>query len=225
MRKDFKKYRVLIILLVIFILVYGIVTYYNNHKSIYIDNTKDLVYTYYEDKDYEKEVPKLNVKNISNEINNQIEEFVVDYINKETNKIYYKYQVNGNILSVIVIIEDYSIEGSANYSFLSYVIDLKKLKVLDNNDILELFNRREDKIINNLNDQFKVYYQDEIDNKIIDNISYEQFLNIHEITNFKDEIHYYIEDGKLYIYLDYIEWASEETLDYFLEVGYIFLVD
>ncbi len=219
--KDIKKYILLFVVIFLIILVYGI--YQLSRNNILIDKSKDIVYTSYVDEDNEKMIPQINIKRISDTINNEIDNFTKDYINIDTNKITYKYQVNGNILSLIVIIEDYSIEGPANSSFLSYIIDLKRLKVLNNKEILDLFNYNEEDIINYMNDFFKDSYQVELDNKVINNITYEDYLKIHEITDFKNEIYYYIENGKLYVYFDYLEWAADkETVDVFVEQGYIF---
>ena len=130
--KDIKKYMLLFVTIFLIILVYGI--YQLSRNNILINKSKDIVYTSYLDEDNEKMIPQINIKRISDTINNEIDNFIKDYIDKDTNNITYKYQVNGNILSLIVIIEDYSIEGPANSSFLSYIIDLKRLKVLNSKE-------------------------------------------------------------------------------------------
>ena len=74
-----------------------------------------------------------------------------------------------------------------------------------------------------MNDKFKSYYDDSIKKNIIkSNITYNKYLQLHEISNFKDQMYCYISKGKLHIYLDYNEWPSNETINYFANIGHDF---
>ena len=55
---------------------------YMNYFQI-LDNSKEIVYLYYSNEEYNHKVPAVNIKKISNEINNSIYEFVNPYIDKE----------------------------------------------------------------------------------------------------------------------------------------------
>ena len=225
-KKNNIKILIGIIILIIFIIfIYGIQLLFSNKSTndLLIDKSKDIVYTSYENTEYEKEVPSLNIINISDEVNNSINEFVKSYISKKANRISYHYQINGNILSLFTIIEDFQVEGSADVHYLSYIIDLKKLKILTNKEILDMFQTDEGSLIEVLNNNFKSYYETEKNKKIIPiDMSYEEYLTSHEITNFSDQMYYDISDSKLKIYLDYNQWTSYETENYLTNVGYIF---
>ena len=221
-------YMVFAIIAIFILLIYGIslLSNRNDTKSLLIDKKHDIVYTSYENKEYDKQVPAVNIKDISNDINVNINNFVEPYIDKMTNKIYYNYQINGNILSLIVILENYEIEGPADVRYMAYTIDLKELKVLSNEDIYNLFGFNEEYLLRVLDNNFKSYYKDAKNKKIFDSsISYEEYLRLHEITNFRDQIYCYIDNGKLNVYLDYNEWASNETEDYFVSIGHVFVVE
>ena len=56
-------------------------------------------------------------------------------------------------------------------------------------------------------------------------MTYEEYLNIREITNFTNETYLYIKDGKLYVYFDINKWASEETLFYLEKTNNYFVIE
>ncbi len=217
--------KIFIFIVAIFLLVlliYGISLLSNRNNNVLLDSSKPIVYTTYKNSELNKDIPQVNIKKISDDINNQIIEFTNPYKDVETNAIKYNYEVNGNVLSLIVIIENYEIEGPADTIFLSYNIDLKKLKVLSNEELLKLFNYDENTMLETINKNFNDYYQDELDKRIIKNMTYEEYLNIHEIYDLRNQMYYYVKEGKLNIYVDFLEWASEETEDYFVDKSYIF---
>ena len=121
-KKNNIKILIGIIILIIFIIfIYGIQLLFSNKSTndLLIDKSKDIVYTSYENTEYEKEVPSLNIINISDEVNNSINEFVKSYISKKANRISYHYQINGNILSLFTIIEDLQVKRRNDIHYLS----------------------------------------------------------------------------------------------------------
>ena len=224
MKKDsnYKKYLYLIFILIFLIVSFGIYKLSNTNKSPLLDKNKEIVYLYYNNDELDQKVPAVNIKNISNNINNSINEFANKYLDKEYN-IDYHYNISGNILSLLIIVSDYSREGSPDYTFRSYIINIKELKVLNNEEILDLFNINMDNLVNKLNSQFMDYYNDEINKDIIDkNISYEDYLKSHEINNFNDQIYFDVVNSKLEVYIDFNEFASIEKNYYFNDIGHIF---
>ena len=214
------------VLLLIVIFIYGMFLLTKNDNDILLDNTKTIVYTSYENKDLEKSVPAINVKKVSEELNNNISQLVTPYLNKENNKVYYKYQVNGNILSLIVIVEDFAVEGTLDVKFEAYNIDLVKLKVLSNDEVLKMFGLDINYIDKVLNDKFKLFYEEGIKSNSIDrNISYEEYLRMHNISSFRDNIYLYINNSKLNVYLDYDFWADKEAGSFLASIGYVFEVE
>ncbi len=214
------------VLLLIVIFIYGMFLLTKNDNDILLDNTRTIVYTSYENKDLEKSVPAINVKKVSEELNNNISQLVTPYLNKENNKVYYKYQVNGNILSLIVIVEDFAVEGTLDVKFEAYNIDLVKLKVLSNDEVLKMFGLDINYIDKVLNDKFKLFYEEGIKSNSIDrNISYEEYLRMHNISSFRDNIYLYINNSKLNVYLDYDFWADKEAGSFLASIGYVFEVE
>ena len=227
-KKIINSYIVISVILGVFIIIYGIylLSNKNDTKSLLINKSYNIVYTSYENKEYDKQIPALNIKNISKNINEEINNFVNPYINEITNRIYYHYEINGNVLSLFITIEDFEIEGSARLYYLSYIIDLNKNKVLSKDDVYKLFDLNENYLVGVLNDKFKGYYEDEKNKKIINsNLSYEEYLKTHEITNFRDEMYCDISNGKLRIYLKYLDWPANETEYYFGSIGHVFEIE
>jgi len=221
-----KVYLLVAIILLVCVFIYGIYLLTKNDNDILLDNTKSIVYTSYENKDLDKSVPTINVKKVSNEVNNDISKLVTPYLNKNNNKVSYKYQVNGNILSLIVIVEDYEVEGTLDVKFTSYNIDLVKLKILSNEEVLKMFDLDINYIDKVLNDKFKILYNDTLNsNSISKSISYDEYLNMHNINNFKDNVYLYINNSKLNVYLDYDYWSDKEDGSFLASVGYVFEVE
>lgn len=227
-KSKINTYIFIVVLLIFLITMYAVNSLLNKKttNSLLLDSSENIVYTYYEDKDKEKEIPILNLKKLNVEVNESINSFVEPYINKDYNKIYYHYQINGNVLSLLLTIEDYEKEGPADVQYLSFIIDLKKNKILNNTEILNMFNKDEEEIKLVLYKNFKSIYEEEINKQIIpSNISYDEFLSSHEITNFIDQISYDIKDSKLLVYLDYNIWSPYEIEPYLDEIGHIFEIN
>lgn len=227
-RNLIKSYILFVVVFIIILLTYGIylLSNKNDTKSLLINKSYNIIYTSYEDKVNEKQVPAVNIKGISKEINTNINNFVSPYIDKKTNRIYYLNEINGNILSLIIVIENYEKEGPADYKYLSYNINLKELKVLSNQDIYKLFGISDEYLLRMFYDKFKIYYEDSINKGIIkSNVSYDNYLKSHEITNFINESYYYISNSKLHVYLDYNEWTSDETENYYVSIGHDFEIE
>ena len=223
MKNNYKKYYLLIIILIVFIIVYGIYKLTNTTKNPIEDNSKEIVYLYYSGNDDRQKVPAVNIKKISDNINFSINEFVNPYLDKEYVSIDYHYNISGNILALLVTVVDYSREGAPDYTFKSFIVNLKKLKVLDDSQVLDLFNIKIDNIVNMLDEQFEEYYNDEKNKNIINsNVSYDEYLNSHEITNFYENITFDIVNSQLIVYLDYNELAEIESSYYFRDIGHMF---
>jgi len=222
-RVDYKNYIVIIVALIVLIVIFGIYKLMNSNKNPILDKSKEIVYLYYSNEDFNHYVPAANIKNVSNNINTSINEFVNPYLDKEYVSINYHYNISGNMLALLITITDYSREGTPNYIFKSFIVNLKELKVLDNDQILHLFNISTDKVVELLDNQFREYYKEEKNKGIISkDISYEMYLKSHEIYDFNNQITFDIVDSGLEIYLDFNELADIETEYYFKEIGHVF---
>ncbi len=224
-KNNYQTYLYIVILLIILLIIYGIFQILNTNKTILLDNNKDIVYNKIENKDLNQYVPNINIKEISTTINNDIDTFTNPYLNNKAVEITNNYEINGNILSLIIIITDFSNE-IPDYTFKSYIIDLSKLKILTEDEYLSMFNTNKDYIHNYINNIFSKYYKEELTNKIIDSsTTYNNYLKLRELTNLDKSITYYIEKGNLVVYLDYNIYSEKETSFYLEDVSYKFYVN
>lgn len=225
-KKQYKKYLHIVIVLILILLVYGIYLLISNNKNVINDTSKDIVFTSYESTEYEQEVPNINIKKISNSINNEINMFVKPYIEKENSLIEYHYNVSGNILSLIIAITETKNESVPDIKFKTYNINLRQLKVLSDSEVLSLFDTDANQITNKINNIFNKYYNEELNNNIIPKtMTYEDYLKIRDLNNINNKIYYYINNSRLETYVAYNIYSEEETSFYLEEVGYSFYIN
>lgn len=219
--KKLKKYFLLVILIIILLIIYGVYLLTNNEKIVK-DSSKNIVYTYYENSDYNQKIPNVNINKLDKKINDSIIEFTNNFKDSKTASISYQYSLSGNILSLLITVEDSKYEGSPDVSFKSYIIDLKKLKILNDNQVLKLFDTDKKSVVEEMDNRFKKYYKEEIDKKIISNMTYKEYMDKRNLNNIGDNIYLYIEDAKLNVYLDYNLFIAEEKTYYLANIGYKF---
>ena len=220
--KKLKIWFILIIVFIIALIVYGIYLLLNN-SNVVLDKSKDIVYTYYENSDYNQQIPNINVKKISEQVNSSIMDFTNNYKDNKTCSISYHYQVSGNILSLFIEVEDSKYEGASDVSFKSYIINLKKLKLLTDDEVLKLFDLDKEIVVKAIDDKFKNYYQEEINKNIINSkITYQEYMNKRGISNLENNLYLDINDSKLNVYVDYNAFLAEEKQFYLSDVGYAF---
>ena len=90
--KKLKVYFSLVILIIICLIVYGLYVLFYRNDSVILDSSKDIVYTSYENEEYNQKIPNINIKKLSTQINNSIEEFTKEYKDVKTVTISYHYQ-------------------------------------------------------------------------------------------------------------------------------------
>lgn len=221
--KNIKIYLLVSIALIIGLAIYGVYLLMNRNGNVILDSSKEIVFTSYDNEEYNQHIPNVNIKRIGNDINNSINDFVVKYKDVKTNTITYHYQVNGNILSLFIIVEDNSLEGASDVTFKSYNIDLNKLNVLSDEEVLDLFDLDKQVIVNEIDKKFKNYYNDEKSKNIISsNMTYQEYMNKRGLSNLKDNLYFDINKGKLNVYVDYNSFLAEEKVYYLANVGYVF---
>ena len=226
------KDKIIIVLLVciifLFIVVgFGISKLTNNNNNYLIDSNKDIVFDHYKNEEFDQTIPHVNIKNVDTEINNSIDEFMQPYMGKNTVTTNYHYHINGSIFTLFIFITDDNNDYSPFVHFKEYHVNLKKLKVLTNDDILNMYNYKEDEIIEQLNNKFKKFYEDERRKNVISrDISYEKYLNMYFIKNWKDIIHYDVIDKELYACIEYFIFPENQKYFYMKKqgVGYCFKV-
>lgn len=221
-KKKYKNYFYLTIILLILLIGYGIYVIQNNNKNVIIDSSKDLVFTVYKSTSYKQEVPNINIKKLNNNINNEINKLVEPYLEKENVSIEYKYNINGNILSLIIIISETKDESAPNLYFKTYNINLKKLKVLSDKEILNLFDTNKSKITKGINEIFTNYYNEELKYNIIPNMTYQEYLKMRKLDNINDKLYFYISNNNLEVFVQYNIFSEVEKSFYLEDVGYSF---
>lgn len=224
-KKKYKNYFYLTIILLILLIGYGIYVIQNNNKNVIIDSSKDIVFTIYKSTSYKQEVPNINIKNLNNNINNEINKLVEPYLEKENVSIEYKYNINGNILSLIIIISETKDESAPNLYFKTYNINLKKLKVLSDKEVLNLFDTNKSKITKGINEIFTNYYNEELEYSIIPNMTYQEYLKMRKLDNINDKLYFYISNNNLEVFVQYNIFSEIEKSFYLENVGYSFYLN
>lgn len=224
-KKKYKNYFYLTIILLILLIGYGIYVIQNNNKNVIIDSSKDIVFTVYKSTSYKQEVPNINIKKLNNNINNEINKLVEPYLEKENVSIEYKYNINGNILSLIIIISETKDESAPNLYFKTYNINLKKLKVLSDKEVLNLFDTNKSKITKGINEIFTNYYNEELEYNIISNMTYQEYLKMRKLDNINDKLYFYISNNNLEVFVQYNIFSEIEKSFYLENVGYSFYLN
>ena len=110
----------------------------DNYTSIKQDKNKYLVYekTNIQDNDYPKYVPYINIKSTNIDIvNKDIDDITKKYLDSEKASITYEYDINGIILSVVIIILDDKIDYNPEILFRTYNINLDTLELISNESL------------------------------------------------------------------------------------------
>ena len=143
-------------------------------------------------------------------------------LEKENVSIEYKYNINGNILSLIIIISETKDESAPNLYFKTYNINLKKLKVLSDKEVLNLFDTNKSKITKGINEIFTNYYNEELKYNIIPNMTYQEYLKMRKLDNINDKLYFYISNNNLEVFVQYNIFSEVEKSFYLEDVGYSF---
>lgn len=209
---------VLAIVSIVLVILYG-VSNKGEYSKIKVDKDKAIVYTQYTKTKDKKttEVPYINISSTAVEVvNKQIKQFSSYYLNADDkNIISYKYDINGDILSVLIQVNYYN-KISPFITFKTYNVNLETLNVLTDEEMLQLYNIEESTVENKLKEKFEYFFKDEREKKIFDEeCDYQCFLEMRGIENYTDNIHYYINKGKLYVYKEFNIHSIYDEEDYY----------
>lgn len=216
----------LVLLLIIIVFIQKSSENYNNIK---VDKNNYLIYSKIEkpDKNYSKYVPYINIK--SNAVvfaNQDIDNFVSTYINSDKTMITYEYDINGVILSVVVKVMDFSNEYAPTVNFRTYNINLKTRQVLNDDEILTLFQTNTDTVSSSIRGVFEKYYNDLVNEGyyVQSECDYDCFLKYRDVYNYMDNVHYYIKDGDLIAYKPFVFYSILGDEEYFEAKDFEFLL-
>ena len=208
-RKNKKKFIIIVVVSIIIIISYAIINkYYSNYNNVKKDKTKYLVYTESKKQfdSYYQYKPYVNLKGefgelINNDINNYIDNF-----NNNNICITYEYDLNGKILSLVIIVEDHSyVESAAILYFKSYNIDLDKFEIVTDDELLKYFDISYNDAIGILNNKIEDYYNSLVQEGLIvsSKCNYSCFLSTRNFNDVENKEVYFIRDGKLVIFKPY----------------------
>lgn len=220
---NYKKYFIITVIFIIFILFYGIFTLISNNYNSYNlqDKSKDIIYSIVDNEN--KKVPYVNLEGgDSNIINEDIRLFVNEDLNLDSD-IGYKYSKYGNILSLLIQITRPSYSNAPTILFKSYNILITNSKLVDNNELLSLMNSSNDTVDQIITNHFIDFYND---SEIRNFLEYEEYIQYRSHYFDKNQdIHYYLDNEKLYAYIninngmDYSEYDYLKQSDFRVMVG------
>ena len=201
-----KDKKIIIFIAVIVIIIIGSLYFISNKKYDYSNllEYKDYDIVYDRINKSKDKVPYININNnLVISINNEIENMYQEYLLFSPDGFNYKYSLSKSILSIII--EAYVVHPeSTHYDIIykSYNIDLKEMKLLSNDEILERFNITEKKFEFYLYNKFLNYYNELIKNNYLNEkeIDFNTFLEDKNIDNMLDDNSFYINNNHLELY-------------------------
>ena len=216
---------IIMIIIVISFLLVGLVAYgivklnTNNYRSLKEDSSKDIVYTIYSNSKYSQEVPYINLKgDIYKEINNNIQEIAGEYLDKETGTITYDFNLNGNFVSLVLVIKEYTGDVPRN-NFYTYNIDTTNKQLLSKEALIDYYKTNNDEIKNRVLYELEKAYKEKIDSGDITEelCDFDCYISWRGSQNLDPENYsYYIKDGYLAAYVpfeQYEAFGDDESFD------------
>ena len=221
----------LIILIILLVGYYLYKNYYRNYNYIKVDTNQYLVYTKsssYNNQNMRNEIPFINIDSPDAELVNQaIEEYAESFLQNKDNLFVYDSQVNGQVLSVLIKMKDYS-DGYSfpEAQFHTYNFDLTTQTLMDDNEVLSLFNITTEDVSKKIRQQFEGYYQQELEEGYLigEECNYECFLNWRGVNDYMNDVHYYIRDGSLIAYRGFSIYSVFSEEEFFNDESYEFKI-
>ena len=233
-KKQYNKTLIICIstILIISIIIYSFINYNNkDFRNIKQEKTKYLVYTKEtkQSGNYTQNIPYINIKGKKIEIiNNNIINYLNVFKNNNTS-IDYEYSINGIVLSIILKVEDHSIEVATTPYFRSYNINLNTNELISNKALLNELNIKEEDVKNRIDETLKYYYLDISKKEYFDirECNYECFLINREIdkNDLLKDSEYFVRNGKLVVFKPYIFASFYGEEDYFNSENYEFIIN
>ena len=219
-----KKFWIFILVLIAFILT---VIFSNKapEKSEYDKRISNLDYVYTnssttpDDNEVKSEMPVVNLNGeeidiINNDIMNRYNEIIA----VRDSQVYYKYSVNGKILSILLISLENSEEGDSPYNgYYSYNIDMELKTIIPNSYMLKIKGKTEDDVRESIRTKMNEYYNYEVKKGYLDSSTCD--LNCYlinrnlDLEDLSDIVIYLNEDGKFVVYKSY-NLSYDYIMDY-----------
>lgn len=218
---------VVVLTILVFILKKAYVIEYDDYK---IDDDQEFIYTYQSYDDSKSNIPFINIDTeFVHNLNEQIQKLGEKYANSNTsnNSITYEYNINNNIISLVLIYKNLDKNNKLKFDFTTYVFDLNKGgKALTDDEIIGKFNTTNDKINEEISVQMVKKYDEEINKNILpSNCNYKDcYLKLRGVEKYTDNAHYYIENGWLVVYTTYNTFTDYHEENYFTRDDFKFYI-
>ncbi len=218
------------IFLIIFILVYGINKNNNsNFNDVKENKDKDLVYTRYtkNTNNFQVDVPYVNMNiGVAKGINEDINLFVNDFLDSNKALITYKYSINGHILSLLIQIVDYDVKTVPQTYFRSYNINISNGDLLSDQALLDYYGITTEQVESIIRNQFQDYYNEEVEEGYFakEECNMECFLVYRDMEGYMENLNYYIDSNKLYVYKPFQVYSIFGEEEFFKDSDFEFLI-
>ena len=218
-----------ITLIISMLVIFYLKKQYDNYNYVKKNKNEYLVYAkeYNQNTYYSKYVPYVNIKGETAKlINSDINSFVEDYLKDRNTYITYEYDINGDILSLLIEVIDNDTGFAPEVYFKTYNYNMKEDILLDDMRLLELFGVDETIVENVIENKFRDYYDDIIEANYYNEkeCSYTCFLKYRNVDNYLDNVAYYVKNGNLIAYKPFIFTSIFGEEDYFKEKHFKFTI-
>lgn len=201
----------------------------DNYRYIKTTGSEFLVYSPKNDYDgkYYKNIPYVNINTeVAESINQDIELFVSDYVDNGDAAISYEYDINGDVLSLVVKIVDNSVDYAPEIYFKSYNYNIKEENLISDLKLLELFGVSEIDVEEAITSTFQKYYEDLVEEGYYEEneCDYECFLKYRDVENYMDDLSYFVDKGKLVAFKPFIYSSILGEQEYFQDSKFKFII-
>ncbi len=233
---DFRKIIVwgsVIFLIILLIWYYMYKNYYSNYNYIKEDKSRYLVYTFdtsINRQNMHNEIPYININSDDARLVNQtIHTFASSFLINKNNLMVYDSQLNGEVLSVLLRMTDYSAGYSfPEISFHTYNFNLNDQSLMNNSQLLSIFDVTLEDVRKKIETQFKKYYEKEVNEGYLPpgECDYDCFLSWRGIENYDylDSVYYYVENGNLIAYRPFNIYSVYGEEEFFNDESYTFSI-
>ncbi len=223
---------ILLLLVLVFLIGnYIYKNYYHNYNYIKEDHSRYLVYT--ADTSINKEgkyneAPYVNIDSEDAErVNEEIRGYADQFLRNQEYFMVYDFQVNGKVLSLVIQISKYDENGdSFEVIYYTYNFNLDTRRLMDNDEILDLFHVKEKDVRKKIKKQFRTYYKEEVEQEYLneEECDYQCFLSLRQVDSYMDFVQYYIKNGNLIAYRPFTVFSDYEEEEYFTEKSFEFYI-
>ena len=200
-----------------------------DYNSLKEDNTKGFVYTINSRREdlFRVEVPYVNLGNaLGKSVNEDIDSYVEDFIDKEKLTLSYDYNINGKVLSLVIKTINYDAKSIPEIYFKTYNINLEDMVLLGDEDLLGIYGMNSEKAEAVIESKFEYWYKDVQEKGYIneEECDYECFLKYRDVDGYLDNAVYYIDKGKLIAFKPFVFYSVFGEENYFKEKDFEFIL-